>query len=777
MKTFLLLLATLFLNSISKADESWKLYDDSQVAIVSVTVDSTSLDWIYNNVYSDSLHLASVHFQNSWIDTTIDSVGFRLRGNTSRDAEKKSFKLSFNDFVPGREFYDVDKMNLNGEHNDPSIVRSKLCWDFFQEIGMKASRANHIALYINGNYYGLYISVEHIDDEFLKKRFEDPTGNLWKCLWPADLDYINSNPDSYKFTQGNRRTYDLRTNKNADDYTKLARLIKNLENTPNSALEDSLEKILDVPSVLKYFAMNVLTASWDDYWYLKNNYYLYHNPKTDLIEMIPYDYDNTFSIDWFGTNWASRNPYLFGNSNEPRPLATRLLGIAKYKNLYTHFLEFYRNNVFDLQIWEQRLDNFKANLTPFAMTDSYRTLDYGFNANDFVNSYDLGGYSNQHVKRSIKNYTNLRNAYLDNQLTWEFALPLVYEIDWFPRKPLNSDSVTVEVSAFSNLGISSVDVEVIPEISPPLPIIFPLSFSPVSQTKRVEQADLWTGKIPPFIINGKATLKIIVTDSSGNSLSYPKSKILEISTPQIDTTSLKINELMADNETTISDQNGDFDDWVEIYNPTSQSVLLTGKYLSDSENDLTKWQFTEQNLFLDSGEFLLVWCDDETNQNGLHTNFKLSKNGEKIILTENDGVTILDSIVFGNQSADISFGRIPDASEKVEFLLPTPNSTNLPLTTIDEEIPTPKNFELKIFPNPFNPKTIINYQLLTKSEGRLVIFDILGKKVKEFALENTKGYVIWNGTNEFGKVVSSGVYFVRLQSQNGFKTSKVLFLK
>ena len=154
--------------SIAQQDDSWKLYDDSQVARVDITIDPTAIEWLYQNVQSDSEFVASFHFQNAYLNETVDSIGFRLRGNTSRDAYKKSFKVSFNTFVSGREFYGIDKLNLNGEHNDPSIVRSKLCFDHFQTIGMKASRANHVEVYINGQYYGLYISVEHIDDEFLK---------------------------------------------------------------------------------------------------------------------------------------------------------------------------------------------------------------------------------------------------------------------------------------------------------------------------------------------------------------------------------------------------------------------------------------------------------------------------------------------------------------------------------------------------------------------------------------------------------------------------------
>ena len=144
----------LFFVSVLFGDDSWKVYDDSEIAVVEITVAPEDLIWIYENVESDSLHLATVHYQNAFIDEIIDSVGFRLRGNTSRNAQKKSFKLDFNHFISGREFYDVEKINLNGEHNDPSIVRSKLCWDIFQEIGVTSSRAVHAKVFINGEYYG-----------------------------------------------------------------------------------------------------------------------------------------------------------------------------------------------------------------------------------------------------------------------------------------------------------------------------------------------------------------------------------------------------------------------------------------------------------------------------------------------------------------------------------------------------------------------------------------------------------------------------------------------
>ena len=90
------------------------------------------------------------------------------------------------------------------------------------------------------------------------------------------------------------------TNESIGDFSKLARFINILNNTPSGLLADSLESVIEVPGVLQYFAMNILVGEWDDYWSLMNNYYLYHEPTKDIFYLIPYDYDNTYGIDWFG---------------------------------------------------------------------------------------------------------------------------------------------------------------------------------------------------------------------------------------------------------------------------------------------------------------------------------------------------------------------------------------------------------------------------------------------------------------------------------------------
>ena len=90
MVTVILLLS--LVHSGFASDNSWMVFDDSEVAEIYITIDPNMLEWMYNdnNVESDSLHIAQFHFKNRYINETVENIGFRLRGNTSRSSAKKS---------------------------------------------------------------------------------------------------------------------------------------------------------------------------------------------------------------------------------------------------------------------------------------------------------------------------------------------------------------------------------------------------------------------------------------------------------------------------------------------------------------------------------------------------------------------------------------------------------------------------------------------------------------------------------------------------------------
>ena len=310
-----------------------EVFRDDVIPRIDIEIPQASLNAIYSDIWSYTEHKAIFIFDNGTVRDTLDDIGFRLRGNTSRNSQKKSFKVSFNTHVAGRKYHNLEKLNLNGEHNDPSIIRSKLCWDILRNMEIPAPRANHVELYINNNYYGLYINVEHIDEEFVESRFGNNDGNLYKGFWGVDFNYINSNPNSYKLQDNGRRTYDLKTNTDEDDYSDLAEFIAVLNNTPLFDLPCKLENVFNVEQYLKVLAFDVITSNWDGPVWNKNNCYIYKNTATGKFEFIPYDLDNTLGISWMpNINWSNRDIYQWSASWEDRPIYERILQVQEYKD-------------------------------------------------------------------------------------------------------------------------------------------------------------------------------------------------------------------------------------------------------------------------------------------------------------------------------------------------------------------------------------------------------------------------------------------------------------
>ena len=243
---------------------------------------------------------------------------------------------------------------------------------------------------------------------------------------------------------------------------------------------------------------------------------------------------------------------------------------------------------------------------------------------------------------------------------------------------------------------------------------------------------------------------------------------------------LKINELLAVNDSNNEDEYGEFDDWIELYNPTSQELNLSGLYLTDDLDNLTKWQFSPSDQYILPNGYMLIWCDNDESQGSLHTNFKLSSDGEILVLVNTDRSTIIDSISFGIQTSDQSFGRVTDGNEQWGFLSPTPGNTNSVLSS-SKEGQLPKNFKLsQNYPNPFNPTTLIKYSLPIDTQVKITIHNLLGKEIKTLVNEGqTSGIrtVKWNGTDFNNQKVSAGLYLYSIQTTKYVNTKKMILLK
>ncbi len=141
-----------------------------------------------------------------------------------------------------------------------------------------------------------------------------------------------------------------------------------------------------------------------------------------------------------------------------------------------------------------------------------------------------------------------------------------------------------------------------------------------------------------------------------------------------------VNEIMASNSRTLADPQSEFDDWIELHNTGSTAVDLGGCYLTDDLSLPTKWQIPTGNsraTTIPAHGYLLIWADDEVFDTGLHAGFRLSDTGEQVGLFATDGTTCIDSVKFGKQQADVSYGRIPDGGpEWRKIVSPTPGAAN-----------------------------------------------------------------------------------------------------
>jgi len=143
---------------------------------------------------------------------------------------------------------------------------------------------------------------------------------------------------------------------------------------------------------------------------------------------------------------------------------------------------------------------------------------------------------------------------------------------------------------------------------------------------------------------------------------------------------LFINEVIPSNQTIISDNFGEYDDILEIYNNGNTTINLAGYYLSDDYANPTLWQIPSTNSALTTispGGYLLFWADNEPGQGENHLSFKLNSGGDQVMLTAPDGTTLIDSFSFPAVSNDLGYGRLPDGSGIFSALTPpTPAITN-----------------------------------------------------------------------------------------------------
>ena len=234
---------------------------------------------------------------------------------------------------------------------------------------------------------------------------------------------------------------------------------------------------------------------------------------------------------------------------------------------------------------------------------------------------------------------------------------------------------------------------------------------------------------------------------------------------------LYINEFMAANTTTIADEFGEYDDWIEIYNPGPDSVDLGDYYLTDRLEEPVQWALPDTLLAPES--CVLIWADNDGWQGPLHAGFRLSADGELIALhKEEEGVVSypgpddidpVDLVYFGPQIDDRSRARVFDADYRWIYPeSPSPGASNGTYAGVeDTQVRLALTTDLRIHPNPFRER--ISLSLGDRApRGTLEIFDVQGRLCRRIEMKADQQEWIWDGRLPGGMPAPPGNYWARV---------------
>lgn len=168
-------------SGISMAYENSRFSTDS---IIDVDVSISESDWedLLKNAISEEYYSCDVTVNG----TKYKNVGFRAKGNTSlsmvasSDSDRYSFKISFDEYVDGQNCDGLSKLVLNNNYSDATMMKEAICYDMFAFLGADANLYNYAKVSINGEYYGIYLALEPVEESFAMRNYGTNYGELYK---------------------------------------------------------------------------------------------------------------------------------------------------------------------------------------------------------------------------------------------------------------------------------------------------------------------------------------------------------------------------------------------------------------------------------------------------------------------------------------------------------------------------------------------------------------------------------------------------------------------
>jgi spore coat protein H len=260
-------------------------------------------------------------------DRVYTNIAIRLKGGPGSRRpfnDSPAFTINIDKFTPGQTFHGLKKIHLNNSVQDSSYLEEKISRELFEAAGVPVPRAGHAHVTVNGREMGMYVLVEGINKQFLKRYFKDATGNVYDGK--SGMDVTTTTPPM-RVNSGEEPT----------NHTGRSNLVEALRKpVAGGARLAALEKTLDIDRFLSYMAMEMILWHWDGYTMARNNWRIFHDRQADRIVFIPQGVDQMFNND--------QGPLFPEQANGM--VARAVLQIPELRDRYVDRLVYIATNVF-----------------------------------------------------------------------------------------------------------------------------------------------------------------------------------------------------------------------------------------------------------------------------------------------------------------------------------------------------------------------------------------------------------------------------------------------
>ena len=668
-----------------------------------------------------------------------DTAQARLRGQSARLWPKPPWKFFLpqgHDFdAPGLIPRSVDTFNLQSSYADKSRMREILAWETFRDSGSASLTAFPIRVQYNGSFFGLYTYLEAPDSDWVARSGLSEDGALYKAIvgdcsersTAAELEplYEKRSRLEEDYTDLWQFTLDL----NGLGGASLRAFLRDQMDIPATLNYIAVQALLhnndDITKNYFLYRDTEGTGRWRPYpWDLDLTFGRNYQGDS-LNDEIWADRD---SIPGKPTRISPSHPLIGTSDYRPfqdayNRLIDVVLGDDELRSMYFRRLRSLMDRFLAEGHYEGRIAELSAMISPEAALD--------------INVWGQFGQSQslaQAVQILQDDYLDARRAHLygDHGICdipeQQPPTPrvVINEIMYQPpggapsaadefielHNPSASDSVDLSGWRVDGLALTIPSGTVIPprgyvvfvrddarfrttygggvlvgaEYKGALndqgeSILLRNQFGAVISSVSFESSAPW----PTSAAGGGTSLELIDPSQDSSKVANWSASASGGGTPGSENSSvgviqpipqLYINEVLPENVTSLADEQGDFDDWFEIYNASDAQIDLGGMYLTQDLNNPVQWQIPPGTVIC-GGCWMIFWADEEPQEGPTHTNFSLSADGGSVGIFAADGV-LIDHLNYGTLLGDYSFGRFNDGGSDLRvFSTATPSGGNV----------------------------------------------------------------------------------------------------